>query len=701
MYHVMNIRTGEFWPDCEEGGPMYFVTAAEAQTAEVNLNSCIHMWAYYPSTAHLRQDSPVRVQGLDTPQVSGRDKWQIRPAASAANENWRDRENSYFANKIYTPVPWADHPAWQELLKTEPHASHFLHISTQDETYVSFTPDEEYGKFDRQIKMTPMRYFKKYCPFVEQSTKDEWMKKWIVTNNNQTILFAWRRDEIHRVYKHGPPSCMSHDKSRFWGDDSPLPHPVEAYAGGDLAVAYLRRNIKGITARAVVWPDMRIMGPKVYGSDSHLLRMMLEDEGYETSKEGFHGARLLKIYYPKENCYILPYIDRGKVLLTAEGEIHFDKEGVDASITNGVIALHPPYKSDKSGNTYYQHKTPKITVWLGKERKETWARSELVEAHIYQCCMTGSYFDPSYLAPVQVLANSNLLNVNSETAKQLKDRCEYYQVPTNERVVPIITGYSADGKPISEPWSVTAASSHSFAYRQTRYAEWLASNLRPLTPFIAEHIYVEGLEPYQITEEINRKNARDLMRVSKKDRATGKYSIEYPFEVKKAQEKKVQEGKTPVVAQKKIGSGAWTPAFPQGEASEADDDDDDDDHDFEPPPIKKKGNRVGNRGVRNPVWMGLDDWYVPVVVTMPAYVGGNPAPIPVPAPPVGLAEYPAAVADEADRVNVALQQMVGQPNDLVSLRRIIERGVNAAVQMIDNPEPDDDPFDRYFPPEDE
>ena len=57
--------------------------------------------------------------------------------------------------------------------------------------------------------------------------------------------------------------------------------------------------------------------------DAHLLRMLLEDEGYETKKNGFHGARLLKIYYPKENCYILPYIDGGKVLLTLEGEIVF------------------------------------------------------------------------------------------------------------------------------------------------------------------------------------------------------------------------------------------------------------------------------------------------------------------------------------------------------------------------------------------
>ena len=147
MFHVINLRTGEFWPDNEEGGPMYFVTAAEAQTAEANLNSCVHMWTYYPSTAHLRIDSPVRVQGLDTQQISRRDKWQIRPAASTADENWRERERKCLESKNYTPVPWYDHPEWESLIKNEPYASHFLHISTQDEMYVSFTPSEEYGRF--------------------------------------------------------------------------------------------------------------------------------------------------------------------------------------------------------------------------------------------------------------------------------------------------------------------------------------------------------------------------------------------------------------------------------------------------------------------------------------------------------------------------------------------------------------------------
>ena len=89
-----------------------------------------------------------------------------------------------------------------------------------------------------------------------------------------------------------------------------------------------------------------------------------------------------------------------------------------------------------------------------------------------------------------------------------------------------------------------------------RYAEWLASNLRMHTPFVAEHLYVVGLEPYNITEEINRENAKDLMRVAKNIRIW-KMVFEYPSAIIKA-----QEGKTPAVAQKKIGSGAWGTAFP-------------------------------------------------------------------------------------------------------------------------------------------
>ena len=77
------------------------------------------------------------------------------------------------------------------------------------------------------------------------------------------------------------------------------------------------------------------------------------------------------------------------------------------------------------------------------------------------------------------------------------------------------------------------------------------------------------------------------MRVAKKDKYTGKLIIDYPFEVKK-----VQEGKTPAVAQKKIGSGAWTPAYPQGVTSEQDDEEE-----------SKKKDSVQNK-VRRYSWFG-------------------------------------------------------------------------------------------------
>ena len=125
-------------------------------------------------------------------------------------------------------------PAWKELLKNEPHASHFLHISTQDEVYISFTPNDEYGKFDRQLKITPMRYFKKHCPGVSSTYINEWIKKWVVTNNHHTIFYARTSDEIRHVYENGPPSCMSHKRSRFWGDGSSSPSPFRGIRRGRL-----------------------------------------------------------------------------------------------------------------------------------------------------------------------------------------------------------------------------------------------------------------------------------------------------------------------------------------------------------------------------------------------------------------------------------------------------------------------------------
>ena len=228
--------------------------------------------------------------------------------------------------------------------------------------------------------------------------------------------------------------------------------------------------------------------------------------------------------------------------------------------------FEPPFRSDKTGCVYYHHKVSKIIVYLSDDIKETWAKCELTE-DVYQCALTGHYYKSSYLAPVQILANSNLCTVNEQTAKQIKTRCGFYEVPTTESTYEIIVGYRADGTPIHEKWSMTAASSHSFEHRGVRYAEWLCSLFKMHVPFIAEHLYIEGLEPYQITEEINRENAISLMRVAKTD-SHGKMVFEYP-----SAKKKPEEGKTPILAQKKIGSGVWGTAFPPGKVISVEDDD--------------------------------------------------------------------------------------------------------------------------------
>ena len=107
-------------------------------------------------------------------------------------------------------------------VKNEPYASHFLHISTQDEVYVSFTPSEEYGRFDRQLKVTPMRYFKKYCPFTSSSVKDEWMKKWIVTSNIKLFYTLKPVTKFAMSMKVGRGLVCHTTNHVFGANDSPL-----------------------------------------------------------------------------------------------------------------------------------------------------------------------------------------------------------------------------------------------------------------------------------------------------------------------------------------------------------------------------------------------------------------------------------------------------------------------------------------------
>jgi hypothetical protein len=123
------------------------------------------------------------------------------------------------------------------------------------------------------------------------------------------VKFAKTREEIRHVYENGPNSCMSYGASCY---NSEGIHPAEAYAGGDIEIAYIERDGR-ITGRAVTVPAKKIW-ISIYG-DYTRMTSMLEDLGFK--KNEYHenpcpleGCKLLKLDIGN-NRWAMPYLDCG------------------------------------------------------------------------------------------------------------------------------------------------------------------------------------------------------------------------------------------------------------------------------------------------------------------------------------------------------------------------------------------------------
>lgn len=249
-------------------------------------------------------------------------KVQVRVWPSTVDD-WQGRERARFTDGTYAPLP-SDWPAPDAAHGTE---EHFAHVSTEEPGKVSYTPDATKGMSDRQVRVRPGRYLEQF--YSDVLTKEQIRKLATVfagSYDTHKLKFAVTADAIEHVYTNGPSSCMSHSARSYKGNQ----HPVRAYAGPDLQVAYLEDANGRITARAVVWPAEHIY-TRIYG-DEDRLSTRLEGENYASGD--LTGARLTKLRY--HNTYCVPYVDgesygqvRGDYIVIGES----DRSG------NGIVNL--------------------------------------------------------------------------------------------------------------------------------------------------------------------------------------------------------------------------------------------------------------------------------------------------------------------------------------------------------------------------
>lgn len=206
--------------------------------------------------------------------------------------NWRGREDGRFKSGVYTRVPWYEDDSYPE---------HKVHLSVKTPGLIAYTPDDEYGIADRQVRTKPGKYLTQFyggdCPHFDAKTIARYVAE--CSAQNQTLKITRDEDEIARVYANGPGSCMSgrHDFGH-------LPcHPTAVYADpSDLALAYFG-PIDHASQRAIVWPE-RTVYVRIYGTGP--LETLLHDRGYH-EVSSFRGAKIRAIAHA--GGYVLPYID--------------------------------------------------------------------------------------------------------------------------------------------------------------------------------------------------------------------------------------------------------------------------------------------------------------------------------------------------------------------------------------------------------
>lgn len=545
MFKVINLRTNMFWPDVTTGEDCIFTDGKLAAVAAKNLNEFVREdYSWYTPGAHNLNTHGGRelmrkiMHGQQ--DVHGDDKWQVRTAVE--DDNWRDREKTRIESNHYLPVPWASDKAWLEWVAQQPQADHFVHVSKSNKDMISYTPDEKSGRVDRQIKTTPARYFTKYYAGDEKTLK-AWLNSWAKKHSGVDVKFATTREEIRHVYEKGPDSCMKGEPGRFFKHKG-MPHPVEAYAAGDLAVAYMERKGK-ITARGIIWPAKKVYG-RMYGDDSALLTQILEADDFKSGS--MDGAKMLLIDISEELkspfVYLMPYLDipaqlikvskDGSHLIIVEKQSK-DEETFAGAVTRGYVHIPRPYVSDYSGKTFKPSLDSPVTVYISERKTQTWSTSE-ARAYGYSCLIKHAWYSKKD-CPSQVVMwdDGSLGNISPFAGKKHKIvMCEFYHVPIlKEHAHDVIVGYDTNGKAIIALWSYHARRYNGFncEYSGESTAYWCRSrfpfygNRAAHNEHVSNRINYIKIKQAKYPEIVNRENADRLLRQIVINNETGKWVV--------------------------------------------------------------------------------------------------------------------------------------------------------------------------------
>lgn len=403
----------------------------------------------------------------------------------AAMMTWRRREATTLD---YSRLPvWNQESFWQrETGEGGVAYDHHVMVSEKDPTMLTYFQGETKACLGIRTPIKPGRYLTKFFPTLgEKKIKAlvEWMVSGIYvdpTFEGSTLEFATTPDDIVKVYKDGPASCMSHETR----DYSSGTHPVRAYGAGALAVAYFKAELPNrrtgmpvVAARALCWPENKVFG-RIYPTPGNayqdgftseqqltaarsLLENMLRKDGYQglhETRDGFEGAALLRINCETQtNAVVMPYLDNNY-------GVHEDEEtgALSMSIrnathgggsTSGWINVHPRYvcgRCGKNARGRATHVNLQVSADGRGFDRQAWC-SVCTNEHAYVCTGTRMWMDDT----VEKVSVRGALYSRAWADANLQ-KCQHCGDIRQSRLS-VTTGAN-----VTELWCETCAVRHSF-----------------------------------------------------------------------------------------------------------------------------------------------------------------------------------------------------------------------------------------------
>ena len=405
--------------------------------------------------------------------IKTKQRFQPRKIESTDDSAWHKREEQRFLSGEYIPlVEQLNHEAG--IYELQHNVRLFAHISKKNPELIAYTKDSIKGAQDKQ-SLISIKSFIDLISNKDNNTKDYLrllQLNWARDNTPAQFKIATTADEIEQVYtnydkesRHVSTSCMrySHDETRWPKVDYQPCHPVRAYAGGDLAVAYMTNSEGKTIARALCCPDRKIYS-RMY-ADSDLLHKALQDAGYSKSSyygtgPSLDGARLSLIESDSGE-YIAPYLDEIGRARIYGGCFVLDSDGDYLLQTTNGVAEERNSTCDSCGDSFNEDDLSTVYTRSNMTQSEQWCE---------HCRSNGAFYcegEREYFSE-----NVDSITINDECytsryAENYANYCEYYEEYSFSDLTTVIV--DSDGE--TQQWSDNAVENHAYKYEDNYYSD--------------------------------------------------------------------------------------------------------------------------------------------------------------------------------------------------------------------------------------